>query len=121
LLVSSFLNLKKLKNHPLEKPWVYRDKLELLEEAGFDTSLAPPTKGTGFEALYGQFPQDEYGSLLWTMHRGPLKSIYTNPIRRNGIALRNGAIADDGLKILRPFPDGFSWDYVMKNDIRDFH
>lgn len=118
-LVSSFLEMPSIRNHGFGLNWNYDDKIVLLKEAGFDVTHAPPIKGTGFEDLIDRFKNDDFGNTLWTHHRGPLKYLYPNPVRRNGIGLRHGQITAD--PILRAFDDGFSYSYVTSNDVGKFH
>lgn len=120
-LMASFLQMKTALGFPSGGQWSYHNKLALLKEGGFDISLAPPVKATGFEDLFDRFPQTPFGNEIWTMHRAPLKSLFPHPPERNGILLKEGALADDGMSVRRDFQDGFSFAYLMKNHCGQFH
>lgn len=120
-LVSSFMNLQTFRNHPRHQTWTYRDKVNLLQEAGFDISLAPPIKGTGFETLEQNFKITEFGNDMWTKHRGPLKALYPNPKRRNSLPIHEGKLLPFENDILRDFHDGFGWKNVTFESIANLH
>jgi hypothetical protein len=120
-LMASFLKLKAALTFPTGNDWLYLNKLDLLREGGFDISLAPPIKATGFEEFFKHFPETPYGNQIWSIHRGPLKSLFPNPPERNSILLKDGNIADDGLRLRRDYPDGFSYEYLTKHSCSMFH
>ena len=119
-LIESFLNDSYIKNFSEDK-WLYKNKVEMLEAAGFDVSCAPSKKYTGFEKLGMQFSEDHFGHDLWLHHRGPLKYRFQNSSQRNVIPLNEKGIGDWKDVILKSYEDGFSYSYIQKNMIEDFH
>ena len=119
-LVLSFLNTDYAKNFSLKEDWDYSSKLKLLSNAGFDTSLAPPIKFTGFENIYKFFNETPLGNEVWLHHRAPLKIRFPNAKYRNAMKIFNGSLQPDE-KIIKTYEDGFSFNYLKKNQITSFH
>lgn len=120
-LISSFLKTEFSQSFPTGAQWNYPEKLKLLESGGFDTSLAPPVKFTGFERLHDQFDSDDFGNKLWVEHRGPLKLRFPNPSYRNAVKIEQNDIGDPNDVILKPYPDGFGFNYVKNIGVENFH
>ena len=119
-LVLSFLNTNYAKNFSLNEDWDYSSKLRLLSDAGFDISMAPPIKFTGFENIYKFFKETDLGNEIWLHHRAPLKIRFPNSMYRNAIKISNGSLATEE-KIIKTYEDGFSFNYLKKNAITSFH
>lgn len=120
-LMQSFLNTEYAKNYPLKTDWNYDSKLKLLKQGGFNIESAPPAKFTGFENLYSYFQDTEFGNEIWLHHRGPLKLRFPNPQFRNAIQIQHGQVIQNQKLITKPYEDGFSYNYLLKNPISSFH
>lgn len=121
-LLYSFMNSPFMATfNPLTSRWYYRHKLEMLKQSGFETRYAPPHKMTGFEKLRDFFNEGEFANEIWTKHRFPLKLFFPNPPFRKVQQVENGAIIQSDSELLKTNADGFSWRYLQKEKIEDFH
>ena len=121
-LVYSFLNTPYMRNFDYQrKRWYYRHKVEMLGSAGFDVSNAYRTKLTGFEDLWKFFDMSNIYENLWIKHRHPLKHFFPNAPFRNAMEYNGGHVISPKIPLIKSYEDGFSWNYLQKESIGDFH